>query len=416
VVAVVVAAAVSLALASTGITGAGAQGSARGVTDDSIKVAGLSQAAQFTGPEVEIGAKAAIEANGPINGRTIEFSEVADDKGDSNTNASEIRRLVQQEQVFGIAPILTPVLGPGGEFLEQQKVPTVGWGIAEVFCDKDYLFAFTGCIVPPDSIPTTGSTWGALLSKFLKGEGDPKGAKGKTAAVITEDNDTGKKGNEVIAFQAKKAGFKVTYAESSLPAPPAVVGDYSPFVNDILTSNNGEAPDAVFVVTSFTNVLGTSSGLKDANYEGIITNAVTYDPRLVAPAEGTSVFTQFDLPENTDNANIQEIAQALKDGGAGTTAQPITQGMLAAYFSMDMFIKIAKKAGKNLTPESFAKAGKKFVYEIKDTVGPTKYPKARKQGAPCGLLVQSNGTAYEIKVPYDCYANYNTKTGKKLKY
>jgi len=273
-VAVVVAAALCTALVSTGVTGAGAQGSVRGVTDTEIKVAGLVQASQFASADVEIGAKAAFDAAGPINGRTINYSETADDKADASTNLSEARRLVQQEQVFGIVPVLTPVLGPAADFLEQQKVPTVGWAIAEAFCDKDYLFGFTGCIVPPDSIPNTGDTWGKLLDAAYKAQGDSKGAKGKTAAVITEDNDTGKKGNIEIAFQAKKAGFKVTYKKASLPAPPAVVGDYSPFVSDILSSNGGQAPDAVFVVTSFPNVLGMDTALKAANFTGVITNAV----------------------------------------------------------------------------------------------------------------------------------------------
>jgi len=90
--------------------------------------------------------------------------------------------------------------------------------------------------------------------------------------------------------------------------------------------------------------------------------------------------------------------------------------MLAAYFSADMFVKIVKKAGKNLTPEAFAKAAAKFTYEIKGTIGPTKYPKARKQGAPSGTLALSDGTKYSIPVPYACYSNFNYKTGKKLKY
>ncbi len=380
VVSVLAAGAVSIGLVSTGFTGAGAQPSVRGVTDNSIDVAGLIQAAQFAKSDVETGAKAAFDAAGPINGRKINYVETADDKGDANTDLSEARRLVQQDKVFAILPVLTPVLGQAAKLFEQQHVPFLGWGIAESWCDNSYGFAITGCIVPPGNIPNTGDTWGRLLDRYYKAKGE-SGSKGKTAAVVTEDNDTGKRGLEEIVFQAKKAGFKIVYQKSALPAPPAVIGDYSPYANDILTSNNGKAPDVAYVVVSGINVLGLAKALKDANYSGVITDAV-------------------------------KVVDDLKAAGATS----ITQPMLAAYFSADMFIRILKKVGKNLTPEAFSKAASKFTYQIKDTIGPTKYPKAFKQGAPCGTLVQSDGTKYDIAVPYGCYSNYNYKSGKKLKY
>ncbi len=410
VVSVLAAGAVSIGLVSTGFTGAGAQPSVRGVTDNSIDVAGLIQAAQFAKSDVETGAKAAFDAAGPINGRKINYVETADDKGDANTDLSEARRLVQQDKVFAILPVLTPVLGQAAKLFEQQHVPFLGWGIAESWCDNSYGFAITGCIVPPGNIPNTGDTWGRLLDRYYKAKGE-SGSKGKTAAVVTEDNDTGKRGLEEIVFQAKKAGFKIVYQKSALPAPPAVIGDYSPYANDILTSNNGKAPDVAYVVVSGINVLGLAKALKDANYPGVITDAVSYDPRLVARASGEAVFAQFDLPESS-KPGISKVVDDLKAAGATS----ITQPMLAAYFSADMFIRILKKVGKNLTPEAFSKAASKFTYQIKDTIGPTKYPKAFKQGAPCGTLVQSDGTKYDIAVPYGCYSNYNYKSGKKLKY
>ena len=128
--------------------------------------------------------------------------------------------------------------------------------------------------------------------------------------------------------------------------------------------------------------------------------------------KNNSVFTQFSVPEDAGNAAMQQIVSKLKAAGATT----ITQGMLSAYFSGDSFVQVLKKVGKNLTPEAVAKATANFTYQVPGVVGPTKYPAAKVQGAPCGTLVFSDGTAWSIQVPYACYQNFNYKTGKVLKY
>lgn len=396
--------------------GAGAQGSTRGVTDDSIKVAGLTDSQQ---PEAAAGAKVVFDAAndaGGVNGRKFDYLGGNTDKGDSTENLNIARRLVQQEQVFAVVPVVTPNMG-SGEFLEQQKVPFFGWAISPAFCDVTYGFGFTGCIVP--AVPkNAGSTWGALIDVDLKGKGQG-GAKGKTAAVISEDNDSGKTGHKVIAASAKSAGMKVTYSEASVPAAPAVVGDYSPFVNDILTSNDGGPPDVVFLVTAFSNVIGLAKALQAQGFEGIITNAVAYHPGFVKPdgtgtSKGQSPFTQFAIPESApENPNMQKILDQIEE--FAPDAQ-VTQGFLAGYFSADFFVKAVKKAGKNLTPDTLVKAVNKMKYQIKGVVGPTKYPYAKNFGSPCGALAESDGAKYTVVAPYKCYENITLKGLKPIPY
>lgn len=408
-------AAVVGAFASTGIVASGTAGArsstdARGVTATQINVAGIGAGPNFSGAELKIGATARFQVEnnkGGVFGRKINYVESADDKSDPNTDLTEAQRLVQQDQVFAVVPTLTPVL-QASTFLTQQHVPFFGWGIDAGFCKNPYAFGFTGCIVPPSngSIPTTGTTWGELAAKALHG------SKGKTAAVIAEDLDTGKTGAIVIGSQATKAGFKLVYAKNPIPANPEP-GDYSPYVQALMTSNAGKPPDVIFVTTAYGNVLGLSTALLRAGFKGLLTNAVTYDPRLVGSTKGQTVFTQFDIPEDTSNATMQQITNDIKAVAGGA---PITQGTLAAYFSADAFVAALKKAGKNLTPEGMAKAMGSMTYQVPGIVGPTKYPAAQTQGAPCGLLTQSDGTAYSITVPYSCYQDYNYKTGKILKY
>ncbi len=409
----VVGAFASMGIAATSVPGAGAQSSVRGVTATQINVAGLSQQSQFSASELKTGATARFQvenAKGGVFGRKINYVESADDQGDPTTDLTQAQRLVQQDQVFAVVPTLTPVVTQATQFFAQQKVPFIGWGIDHGFCNNNYALGFTGCIVPPPNIPTTGTTWGALIQAFYKAHG--QGTAGKTAAVISEDNDTGKSGAVVIGAQAAKAGFKVVFQKSDLPATPP--GDYSPYVNDLMTSNGGKPPDTIFVVTSVNNTLKLPGALTAAGFKGVLTNAVLYDPRAVGLMKANSVFTQFDVPEDTANPAMQQIVANLKAVGGPNVS--ITQGMLASYFSADAFVAALKKTGKNLTPQGFASAIANFTYQIPGVVGPTKYPVSRTQGSPCGVLVYSDGTAWSIQTPLTCYQDFNYKTGKFLKY
>jgi ABC-type branched-subunit amino acid transport system substrate-binding protein len=409
-------AAVVGAFASTGVatgTVAARVANVRGVTDTTINVAGLAQQSQFSAQEMKVGVTAAfntVNNSGGVFGRKINYVESADDKGDPTTNLSEAQRLVQQDQVFAIVPALTPVIDQATQFFAQQHVPFFGWGIDHGFCNNPYAFGFTGCIVPPPTIPTTGTTWGALIATYFKNHGSPGGSAGKTAAVISEDNDTGRSGAIVIGAQAKKTGFKVVFQKNDLPATPP--GDYSPYVHELMTSNGGKQPDVIFVTTSVQNTLNLPGKLVQAGFKGILTNPVLYDPRAVSLMKGNSVFTQFDIPEDTSNAAMQKIVSNLKGAGA----QTITQPMLSAYFSADAFVSVLKKVGKNLTPETLAKTIANFTYQVPGVIGPTKYPAAKTLGSPCGTLAYSDGTAWTVQVPFACYQDFNYKTGKFLKF
>jgi branched-chain amino acid transport system substrate-binding protein len=414
----VVAVSSAFALVGGGTAGAaGSGGSVRGVTSTSITVGGISQNEQFPGSDIKTGAEAAfatVNAKGGVAGRKINYVEGVDDQGSVSVDLTQVQRLVEQDQVFAIVPVLDPYFDESGPYLKAQKVPFFGWAIDAAFCNNPYAFGFTGCIVPPPSVPTTGTTWGALIDAYFKKNGSPSGAKGKTAAVISEDNATGISGATVIEAQVKKSGFKSVYLQHTLPAPPAVVGDYSPFVNAMLTSANGKAPDAIFLVTSVNNTEKLVQALPAAGYKGVLTNAVLYDPRAVGLTKDNFEFTQFDTPVDTTNPAMNQIVANIKAvGGPNVT---ITQGMLSAYFSADAFVKVLQKVGKNLTPQTMAAAMKNFTYQIPSVIGPTVYPTAQTQGSPCGTLIGSDGTNFSVAVKFSCYQDFNYKTGKFLKF
>jgi len=404
-------AAATVAFASLAVAGtAGAQSSVRGVTDTEIKVGGLGYTAFYE--EAGKAAKARFDAankNGEIpGGRKINYIGFTDDKSSGDTNLSESRRLVTEEQVFAIDPVISPAFQAAGTFLNQSKVPTIGWGISSAYCDagNKYVFGFTGCLVPnPPTYP--GNTWGELVNQYFKGKGVTTGAKGKTAAVIADNNDSGKSGVEVIAATAEAVGMKVVYKEASVPPAPATVSDWTPYVQSIMTSNGGKQPDVVFLVVAPSSVFGLGPALSQAGFTGVDTNAVGYVPALASLTKGWQAFTQFATPEST-SSQMAEINSNLKAAGLATVGQP----GLAGYFAADMFVQILKKVGKDLTPEKFQAVAAKFKYQIENVVGPTYYPAGYKAGSPCGQLAESNGTTYSITAPFACY-DLLTKKGNK---
>jgi ABC-type branched-subunit amino acid transport system substrate-binding protein len=194
-----------------------------------------------------------------------------------------------------------------------------------------------------------------------------------------------------------------------MPAAPATVTDYSPYVQALMTSADGGQPDVIFLVVAQNNVFGLGRALKQAGYNGIQTNAVSYAPQLTTLADGWSAFTQFATPEST-SSEMSDIVATLAAGGIDE--DQIGQPALAGYFSADMFVQILKKVGKNLTPENFQKKAAKIKYSIDNVIGPTVYPASFKAGAPCGQLATSDGTAWSVTAPFDCY-DLLTKKGNK---
>jgi ABC-type branched-subunit amino acid transport system substrate-binding protein len=408
-----------VALASVGVAGADAPRQNTGITDDEITVAGLGPNNPYKQFGADTGAMARFKVandDGGVNGRTINYIGWTDDGNSPDTNLQETRRLIQQEGVAALVPVMTPWYLEGAEFAEQQGIPAFGWGISAGFCESKFAFGFSGCLTPPPPVKIASNTWGSLIDEYFQSQGEQQGAEGKTAAVIAEDNDSGKSGVKVIAATAKAVDMDVVYEKASMPAAEGgtPVSDFSPYINDIMTSADGGQPDVVFVVISQNNLLGFAPALDAAGFEGLQTNAVLYSPQAAAIITDDFVLTQFATPEAAaDTPTVQEFVDAVE---AVDPEAVINQPTIAGYIAADMFIAALEKAGKNPTPESIQKAAAKMTYSIEGMVGPTKYPKGFKQGTPCGQLAESTGDAFNVAVAFSCFQNINVNTLKPIKY
>ncbi len=233
-----------------------------------------------------------------------------------------------------------------------------------------------------------------LISKLL-----PTGAKGRAVAIVAENTPSGQYDVGALSAAATSVKFRVAYAKTSLAAPSTP--DYDAVANEVMTSNNGGIPDAVFVLGGASNVFGMQQALIANGYLGLFTNQLQYAPNLVAPAVSAIVLTQT-APVETAAEN-PAMQQLVTDVQKVAPDQPIDQSVIAGYWSADLFLAAVQKAGKDLTPASLDRAAnRKFTYAVPNTVGPTVFPAAHSLPTPCGALVSSNGTAYAVKVPYTC--------------
>ncbi|WP_327433320.1 ABC transporter substrate-binding protein [Streptomyces sp. NBC_01236] len=403
------AAVAALLLATTACNSASGGGSSdkagssvRGVTDDSIKVGGIVSMTTATGyskKDTDLGAKARFDranAEGGINGRKIDYLGAEDDGQDPAKNLAAARKLVQQDKVFAIAPMSSTTFS-GSDFLQQQKVPTFGWGTLPSFCGPTYIYGFGGCMVPMPG-GTISQTWPEGLKQVTGG------SQGKSVAILANDSDAGTFAIRTYKQSFASAGYKVTFAKSSVPAG-TVPSDWSAYTKEILRSNGGKAPDAVVSVMQTPYNIGLFTALKRAGYDGVLTDPTDYDPSLLAKSatkqalDGVHILLSFQ-PFEQDSAAMRQFKEDIKKA-AGKDV-PLNMHMMTGYMSADLFLAIAGKAGKDLTVASFQKAAGAFS-DTGTMVGDRAEPKGQRQSFGCGALVQLKDGKYVVSAPFTCY-------------
>jgi len=365
-----------------------------------IKVGGLGYAANYG--DAAIGAQARFQrANDTkeVKGYTFQWTEFADDKNDPATALSETRRLVAQDGIFSLIDVS---LATPGDYLTQQQVPWFGPGYDATYCPdpgvKGWGFSTYGCILRENAKRAYGTTF-SLLNKELA----TKGVKNPTIALIGTDAQSGKSGITQSASAAQGSGLNVVYAKGTIPAPPAVVGDYSPYIQAMLTSNGGKAPDVIYSQAPPSISLALFNGIKAAGFTGTILSPY-YSKLLLKPLAGSYVFMQFAGYE-TQSKGVEQFTSDVNAFKPGT---PGSLTLAGGYFGADMFIAAVKgalKANKTLTSAAVQKYASGMNYYIKDTIGPTKYPNSYNiPDQACNVLdhVNDDGSGFTLAQPYTC--------------
>jgi len=377
----------------------------RGFDGTTIKVASLGFAAQVG--TSQIGAKARIQRfndDKEIKGVKLDYLGFSDDQNDPATALSEARKLVTQDQVFALVGD-TSSYNPS-QYLAQQKVPFFGWGFETAYCAPKpntslWGFGYNGCQVNPK--PTIVVDFAAQVYPYVS---QKLGKKSPTVAMVALNTDAGNVTVQQNAIAYKARGFDVVSAKASIPPPP--VGDYSPYVAQIMTADNGHAPDVVTCLVGL-QCLNIYSLMSAQGFKGVFQHAL-YTDAFVKAFKDTVVtasnanFNATGIPTlDQMSADVAKVAPGTKMDGT----------VFSGYASTDMFIqalKTAAKSGKSaITPANIQKIAAKQTWQLKGLTGPVVFPVATNAQEPyCTSLFESDGTTWNTVEPYSC----STKTFK----
>jgi ABC-type branched-subunit amino acid transport system substrate-binding protein len=356
----------------------------------------------------ETGARARIKRfndTNEIKGVQIKYTELADDKGDPATSLSEARRLVTQTGVFALVGDVSTV--DPVDYLTQQHVPVFGGGFGSAYCSptpttKLWLYAVTGCLVNPNPSFVNDN-----YKAFYTYVSQKTGKKHPTLVMFGNEAASGKNGNRVFSIAAQGAGFKVVSQQSTMPQGGA--SDYTPYVQAIMTADNGKQPDATFC-TGDIGCLGLWTTLQPSGYTGLYGTGL-YTDILVKPLKGSATqFTGYNFSSDTPGMKQVKADLDAYQPGAGSK---LDVGTFYGYNSTDFFIqvlkKVAAKGKSNITPEAVQKIASTFTWQLPGVAGPTTFPKSTVAAIPaCLSAMVDDGAAWQTVVPYKCsYKTYS---------
>lgn len=370
-------------------------GQIRGVTATEVKVGGLMYKTTTYGASVsgaDLGAQAAfMEANaqGGVNGRKIDYIGAEDDHADPATDLAAVRKLVDQDGVFALVPVETYALG-GSALLQQDNVPFIGWGYLPQFCGNPYAFGFNGCDQPTPGSGGLGSpvVFGALAKAL-------GGAHGRSVVVFGSGDPVNRQTVAMVTKGATNIGFKVVGTDTTI-SQTSVPSDWTPYVHEVMTADHGKPPAIVSSMMSTPENVGLFTALRGAGFRGILTDSISYGPALTTNSQINQAFQNayVSVPVQTLNST-QPAVQDMKtwlEKAAGTTNLQYTQDMGVGYASAKVFLAILKAAGRDLTPQSFVKAGSDI--SISNPIsGDISFPAGHSGTNGCQVLTQVRGSS-----------------------
>ncbi|HVM66041.1 MAG TPA: ABC transporter substrate-binding protein [Acidimicrobiales bacterium] len=367
-----------------------------GVSATEIKVGAIYYKAFYadglTGFEARI--KKENDAGG-VNGRKITVVAALDDGQDNSTDLTAAKTLVQQDGVFAVAPVFTAAFD-AASYLNDNKVPFFGWSVQPTWCGQNWGFGFWGNDCDETKLPVTGNF--VVSEKQLFPD---QNATGKAIAIVAEDNDSARVEAEDLTAIWNSNGAKVVETDSTIPSPPAVVGDYTPYAEKIMTSNGGKAPDLVEIVGSVSDTLQLYKKLEQLNFPGVVQDFDLYDPHFAANTKG--LVTNIQIEPFEVASQVPAVQTMINDLKAYDANVALSQPAAAGYWTADFLIQALKKAGPDLTREALYNAiNSGFTYDYNGGGGvPVKWPLGHQYIQVGTGYVQANGTGFTVLVKPD---------------
>lgn len=372
-------------------------GSGSGPTT-TLKIASVTTE-QYFGADIPLGVKTRLDlanANNEVPGYKFEYLGVIDDKGTPDGTVAAYREAKEKDGAFAVVGAISNQ-NPT-DYVNQAQLPVVASAIGDSYCTHGadttwYWFSVTGCGLG------VGNPYGTNLGQ---GIGDIIGSlDGKTAGCVGEDFPGMDENIKKLCASFTAAGADVVETDPTIPAPPAVVSDYSPWVQKMMTANDGDPVDVVGLGTSPGGSAGMASGLLNAGYKGVIVAGAGYSSQQTQMMNGVTLHVDSATPLSAGTTPaMQEIMDSFK--AAGATDDQVDSPAIGGWLAADMFLKVLEKTGPGASAEDFAKAASDFTYELEGVAGPTTYPIAFAAPTPCSEYIQSDGTAWTVVRPYTC--------------
>jgi hypothetical protein len=364
-----------------------------GVTPTAIHLGGIYYKTNFgDGPD---GFNARIKRQndaGGIYGRKIVLDTMVDDGSLPDQDLTAAKALVEEDHVFAVAPVFTQTLG-AATFLNDQKVPFFGWSVEPRWCNLNWGFGFWGNDCDLTKAPLALDFPPIAAKLFSDGT-----LQGHTVALITGDVDSGRTAMLQFASVWQTGGAKIVLTDSSIPSAPAVVGDWTPYAEKVLTADSGKPPDMIEILGDFATTLGLGKKLIQLGYPGKILGFTDYDPRIVGSTKGMITLLQYAPFESA--ATSPAIQQMISDLNAYKPGLPHTQAVESGWLTADFLIAALKKAGPNLSREALYNAiNSGFTYDNGGVSVPVKWPVAHSLIQVGATFIQDEGTSYQVLVP-----------------
>ncbi len=313
---------------------------------------------------------------------------------------------MQQDKVFGVIDNSTGLQPATSDFMSDNEVPFVGWGTVAGECGHRWGFGFSGCLSGSgfkDFVPHPYDN-GSLVDPAIKLSGlDAKDVK---MAVIGNDNDASRAGNQQFDNLFKARGAQVVYNQNTVPAATTV--DYTPFIQAIMAAN----PNVVILDLLFDAVGPLTGGLTAAGYKGIVMNFVAYQPGLLDTSpdlakslEGAIINSQTE-PQETGSDYIKQEQADLTAINAkdGTT---IKLGTALGYEMADLFVQMIEASGKDLNTKTFDTTvnGGGFTFKPghPNGAGDLAWPDGHFLPTACAAMLKVQAGKYVPALPFDCY-------------
>ena len=371
-------------------------GTASAANTSPIIVGGVWSAATYAGADV--GAQAAFNAfnaAGGLNGRKIKFIGMQDDGQNETQDITAAKELVNAG-VTAVVPVVTEAW-VGGSVLAKAGIPYFGWGISTGWWGSNNGFSFVGAVPPSPKDYTSVASVASVFCKAVGGN-----CKGKTVALVAINNASALESLQLFAAEWKQLGANVVKEVTSIPEPPAVVSDYTPYVQQLMTADNGKPPNIVQQVLPPTADIGIISKLNQLGFKGTDFNFSLYDPRAVSVAKGSDTLVSF-APWEQDSPAVAQMTQAVNaTSSTAIHGQPTEAG----YWSAMEFIAAIKQVNKKGLPITSANITKVlnqgWTFSVPGGTGPASFPGAHKGSGGCDAIVGSNGSKYSVLVPLYC--------------